>query len=550
MAITMKSNGLFGAGSTYTDGESTRKFLVAPKKELIEKCNNFAEYDFLVAFDKLKTPSVETVLACVDKEGKGIAITRVAELLGLAGCQSKDEIKFVLGLKQFQTGSKKEDMVNFVTENKSLGLNRISTLIEVAKNANLPADLSKLATSEIVGAELKSADKLKTTYTDSLSATDEKTLGDSDAAFQREFETFMNGFTEKYVSSFLNEIKTLEPGKAKDFLQTKFKPLMETIVQQFQNQYRGQYRGATFEQMEKIDAEKNRRSVIVADTVRKSFGDFFEKAVQQVMAETGKSKETIVGQIQGYNQWTADCQEATKRIKKVKETHAAFLSETADRFDEMSGEQADIADPAFAERDDVAKKQVVVNDLHKGTCDLSAFLHKLAEMQHSDHYSNVNLCNKELQAAFPEEYAKYVELLEAEEAKVVVAEAAEKAAREKAEGKFKNSKQGRKKKEGAEAAAAEAAEAVVAAKEALLAFKAGFEKKGGFIGFLLTTYITELEGFGVDPETAEASIATLDVEKVKSITAKVKTLLETLKEGNKDLVAEYDASLEGGEMGA
>ena len=538
MAITMKSNGLFGAGSTYTDGESTRKFLVAPKKELIEKCNNFAEYDFLVAFDKLKTPSVETVLACVDKEGKGIAITRVAELLGLAGCQSKDEIKFVLGLKQFQTGSKKEDMVNFVTENKSLGLNRISTLIEIAKNANLPKDLSKLATSEIVGAELKTADKLKTTYTDSLSATDEKTMGESDAAFQREFETFMNGFTEKYVSSFFNEIKTLEPGKAKDFLQSKFKPLMETIVQQFQNQYRGKYRGVSFEQMEKIDAEKNRRSVIVADTVRTSFGDFFEKAVQQVVAETGKSKEEIVGQIQGYNQWTADCQKSTRSIQKIKDDHRDFLEEKSDEFDLMSREQAEFADPAFAERDDVAKKQVAVNNLHKSTKALSEFLSELVIRQREDHFANINLCNKELSEAFPEEFAAYQKLFKTGR----VPEAKKRV--EEAEAQHKAVKNTKKEPEALKTLK-EARDALDVAKKSIKEFGEELISKGGFLGYLLTTYITELEGFGVGAETEE-SIKNLDVEKVESITAKVKTLLETLKEGNKDWEKEPEGSSMGG----
>ena len=474
MAIKIIKSGL---SVEYTDGTQSRKYnlLKQPKKEIVEKCNSLAELDF------------------------------------------------VLGLQEFKKGATKSEIVAYVTKNASIGLGRIQDLIEVAKNSSIPENVAEL----VIDSELKSSKGLESTYGDSLSAA--KTPAEQDALFQAEFESFMTEFKDKFLANYFDDIKTLEPTQAREYLSKRFNPLAQAIVDQFDSQYGGKGFGLNMDSAKKLNAERDRRYQIVTKTVIKTLGDFFQEELDKVVKATGKKKEDIVANIQGYNEWQSHYVESTEFITEMQEDNKHVLEAATDDIRRKGRILTSQTRRVEEERLDVDKKDKVVKNLHTEAQELSKFLESLWKLQTSlpSRSQSVYLAETELAAEFPEEFKEYKRLCKEGDVPAARKKVEEAAAGHRA---VKNTK----KEPAAKKALQDARDALEIAKKSIVQFQKDMDKKGGFVGYLLTSCITQLEGYGLGDDT-ELSIKFMDVDAIEKLTEKISTLTAVLKEENQDL---------------
>lgn len=438
-------------------------------------------------------------------------------------CNTIAELDFVLKLKDLKKGTPMSEIVKLVSDNADIGLGRIQDLMEIAKNETLPENITNL----VIDSELKSSKELSSTYGDSL--TPDKTPEEKDALFQAEFQNFMEEFKSKFLKGYFEDIQTMEPAAAKEYLKQKFNPLAQAIVDQFDAQYGGQNVGLNIESTKKLNDERDRRYQIVTRTVLKTLGDFFQESLDKIAQETGKKKEEIVANIQGYNEWQSHYTESTEFITEMQENNKHVLEAATGTISMYGRTMARRSEPVLTERDDVGKKHKAVKTLHTEAGELSKLLESLWRLQSNlpDRHLGVNLAEPELAAEFPEEYKEYKRLLRSGG----VPEARKKV--QEAEAQHKAAKNTKKAPETLKTLN-EARAALDAAKKAVAKFGEEMDKKGGFVGYLLTSCITQLEGFGLGDDT-EASISTLDVEAIEKLTEKIKTLSGVLKEENQEL---------------
>lgn len=470
----------------------------------------------------------------------------------LKAANTFEELDFLIGLQQFKTGTKTEDMVKYVTAHKGLGLTRIADLVEVAKVAKksaLAEDLTKHATNDIIASEFAEAKELKSAVTNTMNVSDEAEVQKADNAFHIQVDAFMDGFINKFMGGYFDQIKTMDKSKAAAFLTERFQTVSRAIVEQFDAQYRGTNYKKSREQQEAIRAERNRRGKYVLASVTKHLGDFFQNTLDEITRGNTDKKREITEKITNYNEWQTQYAEATEYITAVQEENKAILGEQTQTIEGKASELAETTAPILAERDDVGKKHDAVTKLHESSQELSEVLTKLSEIQATTSRENpVTLGNEMLQTIFSEEYEAYQAEIAAKKGTVTEAETLAADAKGKFDG-LNHKGANKNKKQAAKVANEQAQQALANAKATLEAFMESLDRQGGFIGYLLTSCIKQIEGFGVEADT-EASIKELPVEEIEKLTKKITLLTKTLKTANNEKLAAYDAAVKAQEAEA
>ena len=312
----------------------------------------------------------------------------------LKACNSKEEIEFVKGLQKFKSGTKQEEIVNYINAHKSLGLPRIKALLAVVNleksamqdaKSSIESSVFAGASSEEIGqaleSEFKSESSIAESYESSIHTKKPELANES---FENDISNFLSGFKTQYLSQYLNDIKSMNAEEATEYLQNKINPLIESIVQSFKSGY--SYVGKTPQIQNKMAYERIARVEIIEDQFAVMFGEVIDSKINEIDKAGKTLDEDSIETIKAASTAFGIGASAKRRIEKRQAAYDAARAASKSKTDEFISDQATIIESTTSVYDASKKRNDVIHAYESAANEFAKIMENYGKFRFYSYY--------------------------------------------------------------------------------------------------------------------------------------------------------------------